>query len=345
LSFSPDGTVAYFSESGPYERDSPRRAECLPRLFRYSSASGAVEHVGEGTGGVESPDRRYLAYVASAVQRGVADSFPSIGCGIYVVVVRDLQTGVERESIFSDERGGEASVVGAGSLAWSPDSTRLAYEAGFEGSWTYVFDLATSTTTRMKFGETVEQLGLGRFGGADMGSPRWTSRSELLVWIGCYACGRQDLTAVSDDGRVVSSLVEQRTHPFVPTARDGWVLQWDRSPSGAVYDYFVVAPNGSRRLLATGVQYAMWPGNDAFALRPPSVTTSWSARSSRASRSWPAVIAYCESTVPVSKPCISKRTERCRNCRCRAMAPSRSSSKRRPTNASRTCGASRCAAA
>ena len=71
-----DGRVAYFSEIDATLDQTNDREPCHPVLYRADTSTGQVERVAEGVTGVESPDGRYLAYVANGVARGASTHSP-----------------------------------------------------------------------------------------------------------------------------------------------------------------------------------------------------------------------------------------------------------------------------
>ena len=113
--------VTYIGERTSNWDSADAKDRCRPVLYRADLDTGAVMKVADGANGVESPDGRYLAYVANGVTRGLFDKLELGSCGLFIIVVRDLGTGEERVSLF---RPGDRAVVpdvGVGHLVWSPD--------------------------------------------------------------------------------------------------------------------------------------------------------------------------------------------------------------------------------
>jgi hypothetical protein len=101
-------------------------------MYRMSIEGGAPEPVGQGTSPTLSPDGSLLAYTG-----------PDSG-----IVVRDLTTGAERQ-------WGPRDAGQIGSLSWSPDSSRLAYDFLYNTNHTYVLD----TTSTGKLSDVSTELG------------------------------------------------------------------------------------------------------------------------------------------------------------------------------------------
>jgi hypothetical protein len=212
LAMSSDGSTVYFGELGPGSGATALNDACTPRLFRVPMTGGDPEQIADGVAPVLSPNGRYLAYVANGFARGHVDGQTSY-CGLFAVVVRDLSTGAEQVSIprRAADPGWEKG-VGSSSIAWTPDSRRLAYSAGFEIGTVFTYDLGSGTTRELLMADAIETAALRRFGerarslGVILGTPRWTSAAELVVSLSCYACGVGPLQGVAANGEVVDAL-------------------------------------------------------------------------------------------------------------------------------------------
>ena len=264
-SLSPDGAFVYFAE-WPGAKSNDRVDRCRHSLHRTSIESGETERVADGVHGEVSPDGRYLAYVASGVARGLFDTLsPGFGCGLSTVVVRDLRTGEEWQSVLPGFDRASTPDVGVSTLAWSPDSTRVAYDLVNEGGWTFVFDIRNQTTRRLEIAPAIDHVMMERLGGPGVLNPRWTTQNELLVSLSCYGCMLPALTGVVDNGAVISALTAPRALNQPTLTHDGWSLVREWKWGTSLLDVAVIAPNGTRTVIATDIREAAWADPDPMA--------------------------------------------------------------------------------
>jgi hypothetical protein len=261
VAVSPDGSTVYFAETGPGGATTALDDACTPRLFRVPMAGGDIEQIADGVSPAPSPNGRYLAYVANGFARGNFDGRATY-CGLFAVVVRDLVTGAEKVSIPTRDDVGWLSMVGAGSIAWTPDSRRLAYSAGFEGGTVFTFDLESGSTRELQTTDAIDTVALRRFGdrgrelGLTLGNPRWTSAGELAVTLSCYGCTQGYLEGVAADGNVVDILTAV---DLTDLGRAGaFTLRATGAAAGSRGDVFVET-NGVKTVLATDSVQAAWP--------------------------------------------------------------------------------------
>ncbi|HEY3240651.1 MAG TPA: hypothetical protein VGL92_13860 [Acidimicrobiia bacterium] len=172
-SISLDGDTVYYSV---YENEHSAHG-----IWRTAiDGSGAPEWVANGAAPAVSPDGRFLAY-------SFDPTGPAHGPGTTSIAVRDLETG--QDSHYSPDGGDHddhAIVDGfIDAIAWSPDSTRLAYHLSYwpDGEPAvydslYIFDLVTSDT-----------LFQSSYVGSFL-SPSWTADGGLLAAEACCSPDR-----------------------------------------------------------------------------------------------------------------------------------------------------------
>jgi hypothetical protein len=264
IAVSADGSVVYFAEMQGGVGATADHDVCGPTLYRVPADGGVPERVAEGIDPAVSPDGRFLAYVANAFSRGGIDG-RSTYCGLFAVVVRNQVTGVETVSLPSDEHGHlpELNFLGAGGLSWSPDSTRLAYEAGDEGGNAMVIDLATGQTREVAVAGAAEREARDRFGrcadssGISTSTPRWTAGGDLVVAIWCYGSVGQMFGVVNaaflaaDPAEIDSTIIGRASGATLRRVMHATV-------PGPTYDVVLETSAGSVTLVNPGSR-AAWP--------------------------------------------------------------------------------------
>lgn len=181
VALSPDRHSVFYALAG----------DCGPATIYRVAADGRTpsEAILSGVSPAVSPDGRKLAYAVAG--SGAPPAAPSLTAGSpsesdelpaerhcqNAVVVRDLQTGVERTWRYPDTPDFATSLYQQAvitEISWAPDSTRLAYTLSFEGDSVSVLD----TEAAADLSQTLEVVIPA--GGGNSSHPAWQASSGLL---------------------------------------------------------------------------------------------------------------------------------------------------------------------
>jgi hypothetical protein len=238
VTLAPDRSQVFYALAG----------DCGPSTIYRVAADGRTpaEPVVGGVSPAVSPDGRKLAY-AVATPGPVASLSPSAPVsspaaepeGVMhadepgaerrcqnAVVVRDLQTGVERTWRYPDTPDFATNLYQQAvitEIAWAPDSTRLAYTLSYEGDSVSILD----TQADADLSRTLEVVIPG--GGGNSSHPAWQATSGLVgVFNTRFECCFDD----NYTGPPRTLLVDPERRlaiPLLPSGRRVTALDFDAS--------------------------------------------------------------------------------------------------------------------
>lgn len=235
VALAPDRSQVFYALAG----------DCGPATIYRVAADGRTpaEAIVSGVSPAVSPDGRQLAYAVAtsgpsapsapvssppAEPEGVAHS-DEVAVDRHcqnAVVVRDLQTGVERTWRYPDTPDYATNLYQQAvitEIAWAPDSTRLAYTLSYEGDSVSILDTQADTD----LSETLEVVIPA--GGGNTSHPAWQAASGLLgVFNTRFECCFDD----NYTGPVRALLVNPERRlamPLLPSGRRVTALDFDAS--------------------------------------------------------------------------------------------------------------------
>jgi hypothetical protein len=230
VSLSPDRSQVFYSLVG----------DCGPATVYRVPADGRSASVAVLTGvsPAVSPDGRKLAYAVATPSQDERRCQNS-------VVVRDLQTGAERNWRYPDTPDYATPLYQDAIISeidWAPDSTRLAYTLSYEGESVSVLDTAVDAD----LGETAEVVVPD--GGGNSSHPAWQAGSGLLGLFNTrFECCFDD--NYTGPPRALLVDVERRLGtPLLPAGQRVTALDFDASGAHLLFI------DGGRLYRRTGVQ-------------------------------------------------------------------------------------------
>lgn len=211
VALSPDRSQVYYSLVG----------DCGAATIFRVPADGSLSSVAVLTGisPAVSPDGRKLAYAVAAPSQDERHCQNA-------VVVRDLQTGVERTWRYPDTPDFATPLfldAVISEIDWAPDSSRLAYTLSYEGDTVSVLN----TETDADLGQTLEVVVPD--GGGNSNHPAWQPTSGLLgMFNNRFECCFDD--NYTGPPRALLIDVERRlATPLLPAGRRVTALDFDSS--------------------------------------------------------------------------------------------------------------------
>jgi len=212
VTLTPDRREVYYSLVG----------DCGAATIYRVPTDGSMSSVAilTGVSPAVSPDGRKLAYAVAAPSQEEQRHCQN------AVVVRDLQTGVERTWRYPDTPDFATPLfldAVVSEIDWAPDSIRLAYTLSYEGDSVSVLN----TETDADLGQTVEVVVPD--GGGNSNHPAWQPTSGLLgVFNTRFECCFDD--NYEGPPRALLIDVERRlATPLLPAGRRVTALDFDAS--------------------------------------------------------------------------------------------------------------------
>lgn len=167
VALSPDRRTAFYSLDGGCGQGFVRRV-------RTNGKSAPVD-VARGISPAVSPDGKRLAYAVAGRRR--PDGTPACFNAISVLELRNGKVRTWRYPEAEAYAGGLFTDASFTKLAWSPDSTRLAFTVSYEGDSISVLD----TKRHRHLGEALEVVIPG--GGGDSRHPAWHAPTGRLALV------------------------------------------------------------------------------------------------------------------------------------------------------------------